>query len=144
MSVGDFTNKAKEPPPTEIAAALGSKLALWEEMLAWFQERRGVKTDLHFYGVSYGWALRVRSGGRALLSLYPGHEHITAQMILPLHLTDAALALALGPDARGAILAANPYAEGRWLFVPLDGEQQVQDLRRLLELKLGKPFSASA
>jgi hypothetical protein len=141
MTVGDFTGKDCRPTTEEIEGALGSKRAAWDSVLALFRNRQGAKTDLCFYGRSYGWALRVRVDGKALLSLYPGRDRLTAQVVLPLDLTEAALALDPGPAIPDAIAQANPYTEGRWLFIRLDSPESLDDLRRLLELKLGRPLT---
>jgi len=34
-----------------------------------------------------------------------------------------------------AIARATPYPEGRWLFVPVESEQDLQDVQRLLVLR---------
>jgi hypothetical protein len=138
MSVGDFTDKAHGPTPEEISEALGSRRPLWDELVGLLSGVRGIKVSMAFYGKSYGWALRFRRGGRALVSLYPGQGRLTAQVVLPLDLTDTALALDSTGSIRRAVAAANPYTEGRWLFLPLDSSADVLDLKKLLELRLGR------
>jgi hypothetical protein len=138
MSVGDFTDKAHEPTPAEISEALGSRGPLWDELVRLWSGVGRIKASMAFYGKSYGWALRFRKGGKALVSLYPGRGRLTAQVVLPLDLTDAALALDSTGSIRRAVAASNPYAEGRWLFLPLESSADVLDLKKLLELRLGR------
>lgn len=72
MSVGVFTDKHHEPTETEILEALGSKLALWQDLIEFIRETYPAQEDFRFlYGKHYGWARRFRTKGRLLTSLYP-------------------------------------------------------------------------
>ena len=91
--------------------------------------------EAKYYGKSYGWMLWFRAGGKSLLALYPQENAVTAQLTLAPRLVDEALALPLGAAFRRTIEEAHPYAEGRWLFVPLQGDEEVEDVKRLVLLK---------
>jgi hypothetical protein len=86
--------------------------------------------------------LRFQKSGKNLLSLYPGDECFTAQIIIgPAHV-DTAMGLGLGEHAREAIATAHPYPEGRWLYIPVTSRREVQDIQQLLSLK-AKPATGT-
>jgi len=41
------------------------------------------------------------------------------------------------PELCAAIDAANPYAEGRWIFLPVSSERELEVVRRLIEIRAG-------
>jgi hypothetical protein len=132
---GAYLDKSHKPSEAEIMVGLGSRRGLWEELIAFVEGNYRVAKDLIFYGKSYGWAVRFRKGSRALISLYPGLGAFTAQIVVGEGQLVEALASGLGEGARRMIEAAKPYPEGRWLFIPIDSEDDLLDVERLLATK---------
>ncbi|MGD0764862.1 MAG: DUF3788 domain-containing protein [Dehalococcoidia bacterium] len=135
MSIGCFTDKTRPPTTEAVGEALAGPLPLWSDLLGLISELYGVDGELRFYGRNYGWALRFRKSGRALLSLYPGSGSFTAQIILSRAQADEAIGLALGRKTREALESAHEYPEGRWLYVPVESDEEVRDIQQLLALK---------
>ncbi len=135
MSIGTFTDKSREPTMEEIGQAVGAARGLWEA-LGGFLQACGTRVDLRFYGKSYGWALRHRKAGKALVSLYPQKDGFTAQVVLSSAISDEALRRSLAASTRKAIESAYPYPEGRWVYLPIRDEAELSDLRELLRLKM--------
>ncbi len=137
MAVGIFTDKAHRPTDSEIIAAVGAQSALWKGVLSFIQDSFRLSGDFAFYGKNYGWALRFRKGGKALVSLYPGQDSFTAQVVLTEEQVEQASCLGLGQKAKEIIESAHPYPEGRWIFIRVDSEPDLLDIQRLLRLKGG-------
>ncbi len=135
MAIGIFTDKEHKPTIAEVVAAVGSQKPLWEDLNNFIAESYNLKSDFAFYGKNYGWALRFRKAGKALLSLYPGQEGFTAQIIIGHEQADQALSSGLSKKATKIIEAAHPYPEGRWLFIKVESEQDLNDVKQLLTAK---------
>jgi hypothetical protein len=135
MAIGVFTDKLHQPTMAEIVAAIGSKQPLWENLTAFIADSYRLKSDFAFYGKNYGWALRFRKAGKALLSLYPGQESFTAQIIVGQAQAEKALGSGLSKKASKIIEEAHPYPEGRWLFLKVESEQDLNDVKQLLIVK---------
>ena len=103
MSVGVFTDKARAPTAEQISEAIGSRRAAWEEVLQVIRESYSHQEDWRFYGKNYGWALRFRKSGNALVSLYPAEGSLTVQLILSQAGVDKAHGLKLGKHVRQII-----------------------------------------
>lgn len=135
MSVGIFTDKAHPPSVGDILTAVGPWRAAWEDLAQFIRDSFSTREELRFYGKNYGWALRFRKSGKALVSLYPAPGSFTIQIILGEADAQKALTLRLGEHVRQVIADAHPYPEGRWVFVSVESEQDIQDMREVLALK---------
>jgi hypothetical protein len=145
MSIGLFTNKKHQPTDTEIDEAVGSRLLLWQELICHIRKSYAVQEDFKFlYGKNYGWAQRFRIKGQLLTSLYPTEGGFTAQVNLNPEAIEKAQSMELGENVQQAITCAYPYPEGRWLFVPVESEGDLQDVQRLLELRVNSHPSKAA
>lgn len=136
MSVGIFTDKKQPPTEVEIQVTIGPRLGLWQDLLRFIRETYPVQEDLKFlYGKNYGWAWRFRVKTQVVTSLYPTQGGFTAQVNLSPAAIEQAQSMGLGENIQQAIARAHPYPEGRWLFIPVESEADMQDIQRLLALR---------
>jgi len=119
----------------ELHAAIGSKRVMWEDLTRFIGENFRVQSDFIFYGKNYGWTVRFRKGGKALVSLYPGKEGFTAQIILGQIEAEKAAGLSLGANVRGVLESSKQFFEGRWLFIKVESKQELDDVKRLILTK---------
>lgn len=136
MSTGCFTEKNREPSDEEVRHSIGPTLPLWDELIRHIRENYAPVEDFKFlYGKTYGWGRRFRLKGSLLATLYPALGCYKVQIILKPQAVDEALSMSLGLNTRRAIESANPYPEGRWLFIPVESAGDMEDVRRLLVLR---------
>ncbi|KPL73333.1 hypothetical protein ADM99_03715 [Leptolinea tardivitalis] len=137
MSIGYFTDKKTEPADTDVRRVIGSRLSLWEKVINGIQSTYSPMEDFKFlYGSNYGWGRRFRLKGQLLTSLYPTEGGFTVQIILDPESIEAALNMNTGKNTRQAIEKATPYPEGRWLFIPVENQDDVKDIFDLLILRV--------
>lgn len=137
MSIGIFTDKKEQPSPDDVLAMIGSQVPLWQGLIQFIRENYPSDEDFKFlYGKKYGWALRFRIRGQLLTSLFPTAGGFTAQVNLSPEAVEQALAMQPGKNVQAAIARANPYPEGRWLFIPVESADDVHDVKRLLALRV--------
>lgn len=137
MSIGVFTDKKQHPTEQEILAMIGPQVTLWQELIQFIRQNYPSNEDFKFlYGKKYGWALRFRIRGQLLTSLFPTAGGFTAQINLSPEAVEQALAMQPGKNVQDAIARANPYPEGRWLFIPVESSDDSDDVKRLLALRV--------
>jgi hypothetical protein len=137
MSIGAFTDRKHEPTEDEILEVIGPKLSVWQELGQFIRQRYPSDEDFKFlYGKKYGWALRFRIRGKLLTSLYPTEGGVTVQINLSPEAIEQAQGMKLGEHAQEAIARANPYPEGRWLFIPVESADDIRDIQQLLALRV--------
>ncbi|HEY5478116.1 MAG TPA: DUF3788 family protein [Gaiellaceae bacterium] len=137
MSYGAFTDRTSRPGEAEIEVALAGAAALWSEIVSFVEDSFRVRSDWKFYGKNYGWSLAFKKSGKALVSLYPDAGSFTAQVILKEDQIARAPSELLIPELRAAIDGANPYAEGRWVFLAVSSERELEVVKRLVEIRAG-------
>ena len=137
MSYGAFTDRTSRPGEAEIEVALAGAAALWSEIVSFVEDSFRVRSDWKFYGKNYGWSLAFKKSGKALVSLYPDAGSFTAQVILKEGQIARAPSELLIPELRAAIDGANPYAEGRWVFLAVSSERELEVVKRLVEIRAG-------
>ena len=137
MSYGAFTDRTSRPGEAEIEAALAGAASLWSELISFVEESFRVSRDWKFYGKNYGWSLAFKKSGKALVSLYPDAGSLTAQVILKDDQIARVPSELLIPELRAAIDGANPYAEGRWVFLAVSSERELEVVKRLVEIRAG-------
>jgi len=135
MAVGTFVDKQHRPTKEEISSSIGPKKELWENLERFIGENYRTKRDFAFYGKNYGWAVRFRKAGKALLSMYPGKGSFTAQIVLGETAARNASRLKLRKNAKNMLDSAHRFPEGRWLFIRIELKRDVADVQELLLLK---------
>jgi hypothetical protein len=137
MSIGAFTDRKHQPMQDEMLGAIGPRLSAWQELIRFIRDNYPSDEDFKFlYGKKYGWALRFRIRGTLLTSLYPTQGGFTVQINLDPAAVEQAQGMELGENVQRAIAQATPYPEGRWLFIPVESEADLQDVQRLLALRV--------
>jgi hypothetical protein len=136
LAVGVFVDKQHQPAMEEILGSVGSKKDLWNKLERFVAENYRAKRDFVFYGKNYGWALRFRKAGKALLSVYPGKDSFAVQIVLRQTPAEKGSDLNLGKNVRNVLEKAHQFPEGRWLFIKVNSKQDISDIQRLLLLKV--------
>lgn len=136
MSIGFFTDKTHRPTDAEVRKTIGAMQSTWQALEKSIRKDYSALEDFIFlYGKTYGWATRFRINGKLLTAFYPTQDGFTVQINLSAAAVEQALKMKLGKNARRAIAWANPYPEGRWLFIQMKTKKDLDDARRLIALR---------
>lgn len=137
MSIGCFTEKKHRPLEEEITQALGARHSDWLALVQFLRERYADTEEWKFmYGKKYGWALHMCSGKKLVSNLYPMQGSFSVQVNLSEAAVQAALQTDLNPHVRQVITAAHPFPEGRWIWIPVETDHDLVDIRALLERRM--------
>ena len=135
MSIGFFIDMNHQPSLKELNDNLGPIQPLWERLLQFIETNYQMPGELSFGGKKYGWNLWYRKSGKSLVTLYPQEKSFVAQVVLGKDQVEKALELSLG-DIAGRMLRETPQLhDGKWLFIPITEERNVQDVEQLLLVK---------
>ncbi len=137
LSMDSFTSFDHQPSPEEIRHALGSRYPLWERLTRFIDTHYQATGKWSRWGpAGYGWGLRYRGNGKALVALYPQKGRIVAQVVLGKAQTERALALKLGDKVSTILRDAPQLRDGRWLPIPILDDGDVEDVEQLLLVKM--------
>ena len=137
MRMGYFANFSHQPSPEEIRLALGSLYPLWERLIRFINITYQITGKWSTWGPKkHGWGLRHRRKGKALIALYPQEEMFIAQVVLGKTQAERALDLRLGEKVGKMLREAPQLRDGRWLSIPVVNEADVEDVKKLLLVKM--------
>lgn len=137
MTVGHFSKRSKRPSAEEIRLALGSVYPLWERLTRFVETRYEIVGQWSTWGpANFGWGLRYRSRGKALVALYPQKGWIIAQIVLGQAQAERALSLTLGETVSKTLREAPQLRDGRWLSIPVLDGADAEDVEQLLLPKM--------
>lgn len=135
MSKGIFVDKSHEPTENEVFKAISSTKPLWDNLISFIENNYKIKGEFKFYGKNFGWALRYRKSGRVLISIYPGKDEFTGQIILNENQVKEALKSDLSQKTREMIENTAPIREGRWLYLKIASNTDIYDIKKLISVR---------
>jgi len=136
MPVGCFLDKFDPPTPEDLAAVMGPAFPLWQRLVRFIADTYQMEGEMSYGGKNYGWNLWVRKSGKSLVSLYPHVGRVVAQVVLGKAQVEKALALDLGEKVGGILRVTPQLHDGKWLYIPITEEIDVQGIEQLLLVKM--------
>ncbi len=126
---------ADAPEAGVLNAVLDKAAGLWDRLVRQLDEMGGVGT-WSWGGRKYGWELRYKRAGRPFATLTPLAGRFSVLIVLGRAETEVASTLPLTDAARQLFETTPQLHDGRWLFVPVESEADVDDVVTLLLAKL--------
>lgn len=135
MAPTAFMDPDHVPTGAEIAAALGPSAPFWERLTSFVAGAYAIEPTFVPPSRNYGWDVKYRKAGKTLVSLTPDDGGFTALVVLGEKETEAAREVDLGDHVRRVFEEATPLRDGRWLFVRVESDRDVEDVEKLLAVK---------
>jgi len=127
--------KDKQPTDREILKTIGSA-APWLELRQYLESSYDFTPELVDYG-KHGWTIRYRKSGKTLVSLFPEKGAFTALVVLGKKDAEKALSMMdqFNSSVRKLIYEAEQHRDGRWLWIRVHGQGEVNSIKELLTIK---------
>lgn len=135
MSIGIFTDKSHVPCEEEVLEVLSSAESSWKNLIKFIESNYSISGDFKFYGKNFGWALRYRKSGRVLISMYPGKDEFTVQIILNLKEVYETLKLNIDPKIKKYIEEKPAIREGKWIYIKISPDTDLNDIKEIIEVR---------
>lgn len=137
MTVSAFLDPDHAPDLRELHVTLGEMAAArWDELTATLERDFGAHQRLRWDGRRYGWSVPFTRAGRPFVTLIPERGGFGAVVVLGRSQADAAGGLPFGEQARDAFATSPQLHDGRWIVLTIGSADDVNDLLRLLSVKL--------
>lgn len=132
-----FTDKTKAPQPGELAAALGDKYHLWQDLCALACSKYPAALSEWYYpGAKWGWNYRIKDKKRAIVYLLPREHAFLAAFVFGERAYEQIMQSTVVKEIKDDLQAARPYAEGRGIRIEVKDRKTFKDLGQLLDIKL--------
>ena len=137
MSLSAFDNKLKKPKYDEIAVILKEKKQLWFDLKDYLIKKYiNITEEWKYYGKSSGWTLLFKYKKRTILYLFPAEGFFIVLFVFGEKATAAAKQYSLPKIILKAIRDAKPYVEGRSFRVEVKNEEDLENVKKLVEIKM--------
>lgn len=136
MSDDGVARREEIPGRETLVGLIGDSIGRWDALVTWLTDETGARGSWSWGGSRSGWELRFKRAGRPLTTLTPGHGAFTALVVLGQEDALRASGLALGERARRNFDEAHPYHDGRWLFLSVLDDTDLEDVTALVRSKL--------
>ena len=137
MSLSIFDDKLKKPTDHELASALDKTSRLWVDLKEYLVENfENISEEWKYYGKSSGWTLLFKSKKRTILYLFPSEGFYIVLFVFGKKATIAAEQHQLPRNILEDIRKAKPYVEGRSFRVEVKKVKDLENVKRLVEIKM--------
>lgn len=129
---------AHKPSDEEIATFIGGKAGkAWLELRNFVRDHYEIEPEKMFGGAKHGWEIRYRRGGRTLCSITPEKGAVRVLIVLGREEAEKALGAKseFGSKTYEIIEGARQLHDGRWLWLRPTELSDVEDIKRLLQIK---------
>jgi len=126
-----------KPTEDDITETVGEKSSLWLEIRKYVEENYDLTPELIYYGQKYGWTLRYRKSGKTLCSLFPEKDAFTVLVVLGKKEVEKMFSIIdrLTPEVRTLFENAEQKRDGRWLWIRVLINDDVESIKVLLNVK---------
>ena len=137
MAASVFDDKASKPTAQKLARVLGESNGMWKEIKKHLKAEYGeLIEDWKFYGAKSGWILKTLRKKRNLFFFVPSEGSFRLSFVFGDKAVAAAEQSDLPKDIITTLKNARKYAEGRGLRIEVKGPADVENIKKLVEIKL--------
>ena len=143
MNWNEIFDAANVPSEGDIGEYLGEAKLIWNEFIAYIEETYQVKPQFAFSKcpMQPGWNIKYKKGGKALCTLYPMEGYFFALVVVgPKEEEEVRLCMDIGvftPYIKELYEKTTNSAMGRWLMIEVKDNAVLNDIKHLLEIRLG-------
>lgn len=129
--------KAIKPIETELKKKLGSTFSLWITLTKHLNEILTNPTEeWNFPGKKYGWSFRMKSMKRNIIYFLPGAGFFKVAFVFGAKAYEKVLESDVKESIKKELSEARAYAEGRGIRIDVHEENDLSDIKTLVQVKL--------
>ena len=137
MSTRLFMDKSPQPDENQLKKVLANNANLWEDIRAHLDQTYGnIHLEWKYYSAKSGWTLKVIHKKRNLFFLVPYDGYFLVAFVFG----DRAVALVQSSDLLSTLkedlMNARKYAEGRGLRFEVHTSADIENINKLVHIKL--------
>jgi len=137
MDTSIFAEKEVIPDENMLRLALGDSYQLWSKIRAYISEVYPLaQEEWNFPGQKYGWSFRIKDKKRAIIYMLPRDRYFLVAFVYGEKAVKAALESGIAVEIREIIISARVYAEGRGFRIEVKDDSLLEDIKKLIDIKL--------
>lgn len=137
MALSILDDKSIIPDDGQVKDVLGKTFQYWTAIKKYFEEKNiSVQEEWKFWGQKYGWSMRLKHKKRNILYFIPSEGYFMAAFVFGDKAVAAAENSTLPESILNMIRSARKYAEGRGFRFEVRGQEDVENVKKLIEIKM--------
>ena len=137
MATSILDDKSIIPDDVQVKDVLGKTFRFWTAIKKYFEDKQiDVQEEWKFWGQKYGWSMRLKHKKRNILYLVPCKGYFMAAFVFGDKAVAAAENSTLPESILDMIRSARKYAEGRGFRFEVRGQEDVENTKKLIEIKM--------
>jgi len=132
-----FTDKKIVPKESDLAEILGQTHKLWISLCEYtISKYPDGRQEWNFPGQKYGWSFRIKDKKRTIIYLLPRKHFFKVAFVFGDKAVNEIMLSNISDDIKNELSIAKKYAEGRGIRIEISNENQIQDIEKLINIKL--------
>ncbi len=137
MDISIFTGKEKTPTNDELIVPLGDTFKLWMAIRKYVLEKYpDGKEDWNYPGKKYGWSFTIKEKKRAIVYFLPREGYFKVAFIFGQKAFNQIMESDISAEIKTELENARVYAEGRGIRISIKENSIMDDIKKLVEIKL--------
>lgn len=137
MDTSVFMDLTKIPETGELKIALGNTYRYWKEIRDFVFGRYPAAFEEWFVSVKkFGWSYRIKDKKRAIIYLSPRSDCFYITMVFGQKATDLILDSEIAESVKSDLMNSKVYMEGRVIRLTINDSFLINDIKKLVEIKL--------
>jgi len=136
METSIFLDKDSIPTSTELTLALGDTYYLWKLIEDYVHVQYPKYID-EWNCTKNGWSFRIKDKKRAIIYFLPREKYFKVAFVFGQKATDVIMKSDIAAEIKKELDAARVYAEGRGIRIDIKNDKVVNDVKKLITIKLG-------
>jgi len=136
MPTSIFDNKEIVPNDEDLEDVLKSSLDTYNKLISYLENNYGQLTnEWKFYSKKAGWTLRISNKKRNLLFLSPNEDYFLVTLNMGVKVSKMVLDSDVSDNTNELIKEAKVYAEGISILVEVRNEEDLEDIKTILNIR---------
>jgi len=136
METSIFLDKDSIPTSTELTLELGDTYYLWK-LIEDYVHVQYLKYIDEWNCTKNGWSFRIKDKKRAIIYFLPREKYFKVAFVFGQKATDVIMKSDIAAEIKKELDAARVYAEGRGIRIDIKNNKVVNDVKKLITIKLG-------
>ncbi len=138
MALSVFEKKTKMPDDADLSQALGDLFFIWKNIREFvLANAPDISEEWNYSGKSLGWGFRLRNPKKVIVYLIPSEGYFKIGFVFGPAATEEVMRSTVSDEIKTIIDSAVVYAEGRGFRIDVKDESMLEDLFKLIRIKLG-------
>ena len=137
MDISIFLDKDKMPSEDDLKVSLNEMYDLWISIRDYVYEKYpNAIEEWNYPGKKYGWSFKIKDKKRAIIYLLPRENYFKAAFNFGQIAFEKIIHSSVSSDIKNDLEKARIYAEGRGIRINVKNESILEDIKKLIEIKI--------